>query len=90
MSIDHIITMLQNLNHYETILSRAHSNYLAQISIELTQTSNSFNQTVSRLTVFATVLGKYDILSSCVCLRKTNLLHGLSVPMNIITGLWGM
>ncbi|KAI9286558.1 hypothetical protein BC943DRAFT_275838 [Umbelopsis sp. AD052] len=65
---DHIVTMLQNLNHYETILSRAHSNYLAQISIELTQTSNSFNQTVSRLTVFATVL----------------------VPMNIITGLFGM
>ncbi|KAG2180972.1 hypothetical protein INT43_008554 [Umbelopsis isabellina] len=65
---DHIITMLQNLNHYETILSRAHSNYLAQISIELTQTSNSFNSNVSRLTVFATVL----------------------VPMNIITGLWGM
>jgi magnesium transporter len=31
---DHLITMTQNLNHYEKILSRSHSNYLAQISIE--------------------------------------------------------
>ena len=28
--------MTQNLNHYEKILSRSHSNYLAQISIEMT------------------------------------------------------
>ncbi|RUP46091.1 hypothetical protein BC936DRAFT_147370 [Jimgerdemannia flammicorona] len=31
---DHIITMVQNLNHYEKILARSHSNYLAQVSIE--------------------------------------------------------
>lgn len=30
------MTMTQNLNHYEKILSRSHSNYLAQISIEMT------------------------------------------------------
>lgn len=32
---DHITTSTQNLTHYEKILSRSHSNYLAQISIEM-------------------------------------------------------
>ncbi|KAJ8659857.1 hypothetical protein O0I10_004450 [Lichtheimia ornata] len=53
---DHLITMLQNLSHYETVLARAHSNYLAQISIKLSQTSNSTNDVIGRLTVFATIL----------------------------------
>lgn len=53
---DHILTMLQNLNHYETVLGRSESNYLARISIELTQTSNSTNHVIGRLTIFATVL----------------------------------
>ncbi|KAL9554226.1 hypothetical protein PS6_003514 [Mucor atramentarius] len=53
---DHILTMLQNLNHYETVLARSESNYLARISIELTQTSNSTNHVIGRLTIFATVL----------------------------------
>ncbi|CAO3643453.1 unnamed protein product [Mucor hiemalis] len=53
---DHILTMLQNLNHYETVLARSESNYLARISIELTQTSNSTNLVIGRLTIFATVL----------------------------------
>ncbi|OZJ02037.1 hypothetical protein BZG36_05079 [Bifiguratus adelaidae] len=65
---DHLITMLQNINHYEKILARSHGNYLAQISIELTQTSNYTNEVVGRLSVFATII----------------------VPLNIITGLWGM
>ncbi|KAF8332138.1 magnesium transporter [Amanita rubescens] len=37
---DHLITMTQNLNHYEKILSRSHSNYLAQVSIEMTGANN--------------------------------------------------
>ncbi|KAI8343701.1 hypothetical protein BC941DRAFT_412072 [Chlamydoabsidia padenii] len=53
---DHIVTMLQNLNHYETLLARTHTNYLAKISIELTQTSNSTNLVIGRLTIFATIL----------------------------------
>jgi hypothetical protein len=32
--------MTANLNHYEKILSRSHSNYLAQISIEMTEANN--------------------------------------------------
>lgn len=53
---DHILTLLQNLNHYETVLARSESNYLARISIELTQTSNSTNHIIGRLTIFATIL----------------------------------
>jgi magnesium transporter len=44
---DHLITMTQNLNHYEKILSRSHSNYLAQISIEMTDANNQINDVLS-------------------------------------------
>jgi magnesium transporter len=36
---DHVITMLQNLQFYDKTLARAHSNYLAQISIAITQSN---------------------------------------------------
>ena len=36
-NVDHIITMLQNVNHYDLVLGRAHRNYLGQITIELSQ-----------------------------------------------------
>ncbi|KAJ3070442.1 CorA metal ion transporter [Podochytrium sp. JEL0797] len=65
---DHIITMIQNLNHYEKTLARAHSNYLAQISIEITQASNRTNDVGTKMTALASIL----------------------VPLNVITGLWGM
>merc|ERR1712098_24054 len=31
---DHVVTMMTNLAHFEKMLSRSHSNYLAQLSIE--------------------------------------------------------
>ncbi|GAW00791.1 manganese resistance protein mnr2 [Lentinula edodes] len=65
---DHLITMTQSLNHYEKILSRSHSNYLAQISIEMTEANNQINDVLSKLTALGTVL----------------------IPMNLVTGLWGM
>ena len=55
-SKDHLITMTQNLNHYEKILSRSHSNYLAQISIEMTEANNQINDVLSKLTALGTVL----------------------------------
>jgi len=51
-----LITMTQNLNHYEKILSRSHSNYLAQISIEMTDANNQINDVLSKLTALGTVL----------------------------------
>jgi magnesium transporter len=66
--IDHLVTMLQSLNHYEKISSRSHSNYLAQISIEMTQTNNEINDVLSKMTALGSVV----------------------IPMNLVTGLWGM
>ncbi|KAG8728320.1 CorA metal ion transporter, partial [Ceratobasidium sp. 414] len=53
---DHLITMTQNLNLYEKILSQSHSNYLAQISIEMTDANNQINDVLSKLTALGTVL----------------------------------
>ncbi|KAF1799919.1 hypothetical protein FB192DRAFT_1474735 [Mucor lusitanicus] len=60
---DHILTMLQNLSHYETVLARSEPNYLARISIELTQTSNSTNHVIGRLTIFAAVLLPMNLIT---------------------------
>ncbi|KAI9807130.1 MAG: hypothetical protein M1825_005847 [Sarcosagium campestre] len=65
---DHIITMTSNLSHYEKILSRSHSNYLARISIRMNERQEQTADTLGRLTVLGTIV----------------------LPMNIITGLWGM
>ena len=65
---DHVLTMTSNLSHYETLLSRAHSNYLAQINIRMNE----------RQEKTADVLGKLTVLGTIV------------LPMNIITGMWGM
>ncbi|KAI7899390.1 uncharacterized protein BX663DRAFT_521589 [Cokeromyces recurvatus] len=52
---DHILTMVQNISHYDRILHRAHTNYLAQVNIELIQTYNLTNEVMNRLTFLATV-----------------------------------
>ncbi|KAI3402635.2 MNR2 [Candida oxycetoniae] len=65
---DHIVTMSQALNHYEKLLARFHSNYLAQINIDMTKVNNDTND----------VLGKITILGTIV------------LPINVVTGLWGM
>ncbi|KAI9141216.1 cora-like Mg2+ transporter protein-domain-containing protein [Paraphysoderma sedebokerense] len=65
---DHVITMLQNLQYYDKTLARSHSNYLAQISIEITQSSEAVNNVVAKLTALASIV----------------------VPLNLVTGLWGM
>jgi magnesium transporter len=78
---DHIVTMTGNLSHYEkwvslgrdesnihSILSRAHSNYLAQINIHMTERAERTNDVLGKLTVLGTIV----------------------LPMNIVTGLWGM
>jgi magnesium transporter len=54
--------MTQNLNHYEKILSRSHSNYLAQISIEMTDANNQINDVLSKLTALGTVLMSFSRL----------------------------
>ncbi|KAF2108413.1 hypothetical protein BDV96DRAFT_692778 [Lophiotrema nucula] len=65
---DHIVTMTANLSHYENLLSRAHSNYLAQISIRMNERQEKTSDILGKLTVLGTIV----------------------LPMNVITGIWGM
>lgn len=65
---DHIVTMVQSLNHYEKLLARSHSNYLAQLNIDMTRVNNEMNDVLSKITILGTIV----------------------LPMNIVTGLWGM
>lgn len=60
---DHLITMTQNLNHYEKILSRSHSNYLAQISIEMTDANNQINDVLTKLTALGTILVPMNVVT---------------------------
>ncbi|KAI8357367.1 hypothetical protein EDC96DRAFT_545870 [Choanephora cucurbitarum] len=59
---DHILTMLQNVTHYDLILGRAHRNYIGQISIELSQAGNTTNEVINRLTFFATIVVPLNLI----------------------------
>ncbi|KAF9037806.1 cora-domain-containing protein [Hymenopellis radicata] len=76
---DHLITMTQNLNHYEKILSRSHSNYLAQISIEMTDANNQINDVLSKLTALGTVLIPMNLVTGEVSVG----LPPMSLGMNV-------
>ncbi|KAI1174187.1 hypothetical protein F4777DRAFT_407594 [Nemania sp. FL0916] len=65
---DHVVTMMTNLTHFEKILSRSHSNYLAQLTIDSISQGTQTNAGLSKITFIATVI----------------------VPLNIVTGLFGM
>jgi magnesium transporter len=64
--LDHLLAMMQNSSHFEKTLSRSYSNYLAQINIELTQSSNRINDTAGRLTVLATFLVPMNLITGIV------------------------
>ncbi|KAI0013957.1 cora-like Mg2+ transporter [Xylariaceae sp. FL0662B] len=65
---DHVVTMMTNLTHFEKILSRAHSNYLAQLTIDSITQGTKTNEGLSKITFLASII----------------------VPLNVITGLFGM
>jgi magnesium transporter len=65
---DHIVTMRDNLSHSENLLSRIHTNFLAQVNIDNINSGNKTNRMLGKVTLIATIL----------------------VPMNLITGLFGM
>ncbi|KAJ1962597.1 CorA metal ion transporter [Dispira parvispora] len=66
--LDHIITLIQDANQLDSIIHRAHSNFLAQISLEITIASNRANDMIAKVTALGSIL----------------------LPMNVITGLFGM
>ncbi|CAI7640495.1 unnamed protein product [Penicillium glandicola] len=59
---DHIMTMTGNLTHYETILSRAHSNYLAQINILMNERQEHTADVLGKLTVLGTIVLPMNII----------------------------
>lgn len=65
---DHVVTMMANLGHFEKMLSRSHSNYLAQIQIHNIAQGTHTNKVLSKITMLA----------------------GIIVPLNVVTGVFGM
>lgn len=69
---DHVVTMMSNLGHFEKMLSRSHSNYLAQISLDNIAQGNDANQMLSKITLIATILVPLNLIAG---------LFGMNVPV---------
>ena len=69
---DHVLTNLQNLDQYAETLNRSHSNYLAQISIELNEASNRMNIVMKKLTAAAALVLPLSLISG---------IWGMNVPV---------
>ncbi|KAE8144177.1 hypothetical protein BDV25DRAFT_167484 [Aspergillus avenaceus] len=59
---DHIMTMTSSLTYYETLLSRAHSNYLAQINILMNERQERTADVLGKLTVLGTIVLPLNII----------------------------
>jgi len=68
---DHIVTMMGNLAHFEKMLSRSHSNYLAYLSIEALQSGNRANVVLGRITTIATILVPLNLVSGIFGMNVT-------------------
>ncbi|KAH8727868.1 hypothetical protein GQ44DRAFT_738041 [Phaeosphaeriaceae sp. PMI808] len=60
---DHIVTMTGNLSHYENLLSRAHSNYLAQINIRMNERQEKTSDILGKLTVLGTIVLPMNVIT---------------------------
>ena len=69
---DHVVTMMSNLGHFEKMLSRSHSNYLAQLSVDQIQQGNRANEVLGKITLIATVLVPLNLICG---------LFGMNVPV---------
>ncbi|GAM86809.1 hypothetical protein ANO11243_048290 [Dothideomycetidae sp. 11243] len=69
---DHVVTMMSNLSHFEKMLGRSHSNYLAQISMTNITQGNKANQMLNKITVLATILVPMNLIAG---------LFGMNVPV---------
>ena len=69
---DHVITMMSNLQHVEKMLSRSHSNYLAQLSVQNIEQGNKANDVLSKVTLLASILVPLNLVCG---------LFGMNVPV---------
>lgn len=69
---DHIVTMMSNLTHFEKMLSRSHSNYLAQLNVSNIMLGNHVNNILSKVTLIASLLVPMNLICG---------LWGMNVPV---------
>lgn len=69
---DHVVTMMSNLSHFEKMLSRSHSNYLAELNVQGIEQGNKTNKTLSKITLIATILVPVNVVCG---------LFGMNVPV---------
>ena len=60
---DHVVTMANNLNHFEKILVCSHSNYLNQMSIQEISQGNRANEFMRRVTITTTAILAMTVIS---------------------------
>jgi len=53
---------MSNLGHFEKMLSRSHSNYLAQLSVDHMESNNRINEVLGKITVLATILVPLNLI----------------------------
>ncbi|KAJ5169151.1 metal ion transporter [Penicillium canariense] len=59
---DHVVTMMSNLAHFEKMLSRSHTNYLAQLNVTNLVLGNHTNKVLSKVTLIATILVPMNLI----------------------------
>lgn len=69
---DHVVTMMSNLGHFENLLSRSHSNYLAQLSVDQMAQGTRANEVLSKITFLGTILVPLNLVCG---------LFGMNVPV---------
>lgn len=69
---DHVLSSLQLLEKQSETLNRSHSNYIAQLSLELSEASNRMNIVMKKLTVAAAIMLPVSVISG---------LWGMNVPV---------
>lgn len=69
---DHVVTMMSNLGHFEKMLSRAHSNYLAQLNVTNIMLGNDVNRILSKITFLGSILVPLNLICG---------LFGMNVPV---------
>ncbi|KAL0937225.1 CorA-like Mg2+ transporter [Colletotrichum truncatum] len=62
--IDHVVTMESNLLHFEKMLSRAYSNYLAQLTVDGITEGTKTNNTLAKITFLGSVFVPLNLISS--------------------------
>lgn len=69
---DHVVTMMSNLGHFEKMLSRSHTNYLAQLNVTNLVLGNEVNKVLGKVTLIATMMVPMNLICG---------LFGMNVPV---------